>query len=83
MISGFIKLSDIAPGAMSDNFMNPGSPYHYFKQDIIDTGTSYILGNPIKYTLKPERYEGGKESEQFKKDTDFFDSFCDVNNVRI
>lgn len=51
-----------------------------FRGDIIDTGTSYILGNPIKYTLKPERYEGGKESEQFKRDTDFFDSFCDVNN---
>jgi len=25
-----------APGAMSDNFLNPESPYHYFKQDFID-----------------------------------------------
>jgi PBSX family phage terminase large subunit len=25
-----------APGAMCDNFLNPESPYHYFKRDIID-----------------------------------------------
>lgn len=50
-----------------------------FRGDIVDTGTSYILGNPIKYTIKPERYNGGKESESFKKDTDFFDSFLGIN----
>jgi SPP1 family phage portal protein len=51
-----------------------------YRGDIIDTGTSYILGNPIKYTVKPERYESGKDSEKFKKDTDFFDEFLALNS---
>jgi len=50
-----------------------------FRGDIVDTGTAYILGNPIKYTIKPERYIDGQKSAAFKKDTDFFDEFLEVN----
>jgi SPP1 family phage portal protein len=53
---------------------------HDFRGDITDQFVGYIFGNGIKYTLKPERYKVGKDDEGFKKDTRFFDYFCDVNS---
>lgn len=53
---------------------------HDFRGDITDQFVGYIFGNGIKYTLKPERYKLGKDDEGFKKDTRFFDYFCDANN---
>ena len=51
-----------------------------FRGDIVDMFTGYLFGNPIKYTLKPERYEKGQEDPQFIKDTAFFDSFLSINS---
>jgi len=50
-----------------------------FRGDIVDMFTGYLLGNPIKYTIKPERYEKGQDDPQFIKDTEFFDSFLNNN----
>jgi len=51
-----------------------------YRGDIIDQFTGYLFGNPVKYTIKPERYEGGKDDPNFLKDTAFFDEFYSNNN---
>jgi phage portal protein, SPP1 family len=50
-----------------------------FRGDIVDTFTGYLLGSPVKYTIKPERYDNGQDDAQFKKDTEFFDNFVSIN----
>jgi hypothetical protein len=54
---------------------------HDFRGDIVDSFTGYLFGNPVKYTIKPERYAKGKDDDKFKSDTAFFDEFNDLDSI--
>jgi SPP1 family phage portal protein len=52
-----------------------------FRGNIVRSFVGYLFGNPIKYSLKPEMYDGGLDSKEFKDDLEFFEFFLDDNNI--
>jgi SPP1 family phage portal protein len=52
-----------------------------FRGNIVRSFVGYLFGNPVKYSLKPEMYDKGFDSQEFKDDLEFFEFFLDDNNI--
>jgi len=40
-----------------------------FRGEVVDQIVGYLFGNPVTYFVKPENYENGKDSQEFKNDS--------------